>query len=50
VLERQRDQVSKAAAWERVLVWKKPIIGLHAELVAAGHRFGDEIQPERGET
>ena len=33
VLERQRDEVSEAAARHRVLARKQPIVGVHAELV-----------------
>ena len=43
VLERQRDQVAEAAPGHRVLVWEETVVGLHAELVAAAHRLGDEV-------
>ena len=43
VLERQRDQVAEAAPGHRLLVWEETVVGLHAELVAAAHRLGDEV-------
>ena len=43
VLERQRDQVAESAAWHGVLVREEPVVRLHAELVAPGHRLGDQV-------
>src|SRR5207302_9857656 len=43
VLERQGDQVSEATARNRVLAGKQPVVGVHAKLVSAGHRLGDEV-------
>ena len=43
VLERQGDQVSEATPRHRVLAGKQPVVGVHAKLVSAGHRLGDEV-------
>src|SRR5439155_9325105 len=43
VLERERDEVAESAARKGVLVWEESIVRLHAQLVAAGHRLGDQI-------
>lgn len=43
VLERQRDQVPETASRHRVLTREETVVRLHAQLVPARHRFGDEI-------
>ena len=43
VLERQRNQVSEASPRHGVLAGKQPIVRVHAKLVSAGHRLGDEV-------
>src|SRR5439155_18054249 len=43
VLERKGDQIPEPAAWHRVLIWKEPVIRVHAELMTPGHRLRDEV-------
>jgi hypothetical protein len=41
VLEGQGDQIAEAPSGERVLIGEQPVVGPHAELVTAGHGFGE---------
>ncbi len=43
LLERQCDQASEAATWHRVLAREEPIVGIHAQLMPAGHRLRDDV-------
>ena len=42
-LERQGDEVPETAARHRVLVGEQAVVGVHGELMAAGHGLGDEV-------
>ncbi|TMA33309.1 MAG: hypothetical protein E6J79_18055, partial [Deltaproteobacteria bacterium] len=45
VLQRQGDQVAEASPGQRILVGKEPVVGRHRQLMAARHRFGDQVAP-----